>query len=254
MRAQSAVEFLTTYSWAFLMLGIFVATIVVFYFTPNQGVETYIPESCYIGPSLPCYQSLMLTNTIASTSTFIVILQNNLGVPISFLSTNSIQVFPSYYQNSSYLGNCIPQNAISGSTVICNATYSSVTTPGTQQNPRFILNYRICGNSCSKKIYSTVYNTSGASVTVAAPYKSLIFTIALGTNHGGQMAVSGVKYSNGGNVIFISGLNYNIYAATPTGFTFNSWIPSSNVLVGNVLTQSTYASANGVGTLTATFH
>jgi hypothetical protein len=194
----------------------------------------------------------MLTNSIGST--FMVVFQNNLGVPLSFLPTNALQVFPSYYQNSSYFGNCIPLNAISGATVICNATSSTKTSAGSQLNPRFILNYKICGTTCSQKIYSTIYNSSGSAVVVVAPYKSLLYTVGVSMTNNGQMVVGGIRYTSASNVVFISGLNYNLYANPASGFTFNSWIIGGNTVIGNSMLQSTYVSSNGPGTIQATFH
>ena len=249
MKNQSAIEFLTTYSWAFLILGIFVVSILAFVSTPGNTASTYLPTSCFVSPSFPCYQSLVFTNTIATQ--FIVVLQNNLGVQV-FFPKNSITVAPSYYQNASYNGGCYPQNAMPGATVICNATLGSFVVPvGSQLNPRFTLNYHLCAVKCTAQ----PYNTTGTAVTITAPYRSVLYQVALSTSPtSGNIAISGVKYTNGANVVFITGLNYPVYAVSSSAAPyFVSWTPSGNIQLGSSAAQSTTANAIGPGTLLATF-
>ncbi len=248
-KAQSAIEFLTTYSWAFLIIGIFVVLILTSALAPGTNASTNIPESCYISPSLPCSQALMLTNSISTS--FFVLFQNNLGVTLLF-PPNAITVVPSYYSNSSFLGQCLPSNGLIGSVITCNATIPGYTpSVGSQLNPRFTLTYQICSPKCTKQ----AYNTTGVASTVATLYKNLIFNVQLlDIPANGNIVLNSVSYANSVNVIFISGATYSIYAAPPNSFlTFNSWIASSNVIVA-AATQSTTANAIGPGTLEATFH
>ena len=83
MKIQSAIEFLSTYSWAFLILGIFVVSILAVVISPTRQTETHLPESCYISTSLPCYQALVLANS--TTTRFLVVFQNSLGVGMSMM-------------------------------------------------------------------------------------------------------------------------------------------------------------------------
>jgi len=249
MRAQSAVEFLTTYSWAFFVIGIFVVGTLALIFIPSKGTPTYAPESCYIQPSLPCFQAVVLTNS--TSSKFLVVLQNNLGVKMYF-PQNSLTMTPNYNGGTSYVGSCLPQNAISGSTVICNATLTGyISSTGSQLNPRFAINYQLCTPGCS----NTIYNTTGTAIVISTPYKSVIFKISLSSDTaGGQIAVGGTRYASAANVIFIAGLNYQLYAVPPSSaYTFNGWVVSSNITLTGGL-QSTTASALGPGSIRATFH
>jgi hypothetical protein len=190
----------------------------------------------------------MFTN---STSTkFIVIIQNNLGARL-FFPVNSLLVSPGYFQNTSYTGACLPQNAVAGSTIVCNATFTGFgSTVGSQLNPKFTISYELCDPTCT----SRVYNTTGNAVTTLSPYKSVVFDITLLTNPtSSNIAVSGVPYGNGATVPFISGLSYPIYAIPPNGLaTFVQWIASSNVVLSSGL-QSTTAMASGIGSITASF-
>jgi uncharacterized repeat protein (TIGR02543 family) len=239
MKSQSALEFLSTYTWAFLILTIVIVSMYVIVFTPSTGPATYTPSSCYISPELPCYQSVLMTNS--SGSTFIVLFQNNLGVSLVF-SSNSIYVQPSFSSNAVYTGLCLPHAAAPGATVTCNVTLTSFKPAvGSQSNPTFTLNYQICP-ACATAT-SQAYTTSGSSTQTVSSYSSLLYTVRLLTNTGtGNIVVSGVRYPSGANVIFIGGVKYPIYAIPPanTPGAATSWLVS-NLVVTNYLQQSTTA-------------
>ncbi len=253
MKAQSAVEFLTTYSWAFLILGIFVVTILSVVSLPGTNTPTYLPESCYIAPSFPCSQAFMLTNSLSTE--FLVIFQNNLGTGIYFpensLAYNGIVLIPALTSNATYGGSCFPQNALPGATVTCNIVMSNYNIPvASQLNPKFTLMYQICAPRCTNQ----VYNTTGTAVTVVNPYKSVVFQVQLLTTPtNGLISVDGVKYPNGANVIFVLGASYSVYGVPGPSGTFSSWTASGGVHTAGS-TQSTTANAVGGGTLTAAFH
>lgn len=247
LKGQSAVEFLTTYAWAFLVLGIFVVSVLAVVSLPSTSTPLYLSQSCYISPSFPCSQALVLTNSTATK--FIAIFQNNLGARIYFQS-NAITLTPSYYSNTTYTGNCFPQNSISGALIICNVSMPGYQVPtGAQLSPRFTMSYQICTPTCTMQ----VYNTSGTTIAVVQPYKAVIYEVQLLTSPtNGLIALNGVRYPNGANVIFIRGTNYLVYAIPPPSKTFTSWTASANVILGGS-SQSTTANALGPGTLTATF-
>ncbi len=247
-KAQSAVEFLTTYSWAFLVLGLFVVAILSVVSLPSKSTPTYLPQSCYISPSFPCSQALLLTNSTATN--FMLIFQNNVGTTLYF-PPNSLLFVPSFYTNTTYKGRCIPQNALVGSSITCNATLPGYSiSAGTQVNPKFTLSYQICTSKCTAQ----VYNTSGTAVAVVSPYKSFVYTVQLLTSPtNGHIALNGVQYANGANVVFVLGSTYSVYALPPSSNTFYSWTASANVMLSGS-TQSATANAVGPGTLTATFH
>ncbi len=236
MRSQSALEFLSTYSWAFLIITIFLASMYLIAFAPT-GPSTYVPSSCYITPTLPCYQSVLLANS--SGSKFITLFQNNMGVGIHF-PANSIYVHPSFSSNAVYVGSCLPRTAPPGATVVCNVTLAAFKPSiGSQVNPTFTLSYQICP-SCNTTA-ALVYNTSGTSTVTASSSASALYEVQLVTSPStGNIVISGVRYPSGANVIFIAGVDYPIYAISPSGYAFGGWI-LSNVIVGNAMQQYTTA-------------
>ena len=248
MRGQSAIEFLTTYSWAFLLLGIFVSAIALISLSSNAGISTLVPSSCYIAPSLPCSQAAVSGNALGST--FVLILQNNLGVKLSF-PANAIQVKPSMYTSNTYLGTCLPQTVSSGSTFICSVKLSNFNPAvGSQLNPSFILKYKLCSPTCTAQ----VYNTSGTALTSMMPYKNILSNVTLLSNpSSGTVALGGARYASGANVFVLTGTGYPISALAPAGYGFSSWIATANLVVGNTLSSSTTLTASGQGSLTANF-
>lgn len=211
-------------------------------------------SSCYLTPSLTCYQSVMVSNSLGSW--FVVIIQNNLGVGLSF-PANSIYFSPYFPSNStyvgaSYVGTCLPQSAPKGATFICNVTMSGAhASVGSQITGAFTISYKICSPTCS----SQVYNTTGSAVTVASAAKLVFSKITLFTAPtNGFIAIGGVSYPSGANVVFISGISYPIFAVLPQGYThFLGWTSSANLTLSSNALQSSAANAVGPGNLIATF-
>ncbi len=161
MKGQAAIELLSTYSWALLVIMAFVGVIAVASF--YQRPSTYTSQYCYIEPELPCYGMYIESNSI--TSNAILIFSNNLGVALNFPAGTSFSVQPQY-SNTVYHGSCYPYNAVSGNTVTCSALLGTFTqSVGSESTPKFYISYRICGKTCtSSEIASLpVYNTSGSS-------------------------------------------------------------------------------------------
>ena len=236
---QSATEFLATYSWAFLVLTVMIAAVYLVVLAPSGG-STYVPSSCYITSTLPCYQSVLLANSTGSE--FIVLLQNDMGVTLAF-PPNSISLHPSFSSNAVYVGSCLPLTAAPGAVVTCNVTLSGASfkpAVGSQANPTFTLSYQICP-ACGANS-PQLYNTTGTSTLTVSSYSSVLYTVHLLSNTGtGNIVVSGVRYPSGANVVFISGVNYPIYAIAPNSVSqFATWL-ASNLLVSNPLQRSTTA-------------
>jgi hypothetical protein len=229
VKAQSALEFLSTYFWAFLILTLFLASMYLIVFAPSTGPTTYAPSSCYVTETLACYQSALLVSP--TSSTFIVLIQNNVGATLYF-PQNSIALSPPSSSGAPYLGSCLPQSAPSGATVTCDVTVPSSTFAppvGSQTSPTFTLSYQICP-SCNKAGAQS-YATSGTSTVTATTSSSVLYSVQLLTSTGtGNIVVGGVKYPSGANVIFLAGANYPVFAISPSGYAFSGWL-SSNVTV-----------------------
>lgn len=78
-KAQAALEFLTTYGWAFLVILIMIGTLAYFgILSPGK----ILPNRCNIGPEFECIDFQIS----ATDNTFKIKLKNNVGEPIAVQS------------------------------------------------------------------------------------------------------------------------------------------------------------------------
>ncbi len=216
MRIQTALEFLLTYSWAFVIIGLAVAVVFLTIMSPIQGT-TVSPSYCYIEPSLPCSQAAIVSNS--NSTQFYVVFQNNLGITMQFQS-DALEVVPSINLNKS-TGSCYPSTAPQGAIVTCNATISSKPTAlGAQFNPTFTINYELCSPTCVKN----TYGTTGTAVTFSRPLSSFVLvSLFVNPSGAGKVALNGVQYPSGSNVLLSLGTHYTLYAVNNPRYTFSSW-------------------------------
>ncbi len=248
VKGQTAVEFLATYTWTFVVLAIFVVVIASFLLTRTP--TTYVPPTCYITPGFPCDNLILFRNSAGSIA--IVVFNNNLGAGIQTPAYNSFSVAPAFSQ-SSYEGSCYPVNAPQGSIVECNATMQGFR-PSLQSQATlsFSLSYELCTPACSPQIY----NTSGSGTTFTTEYVANVInkvTVLASPSADGNVVVQGVKYQSNSIITLVGNTQYTIYAAPKAGKQFTSWSGSSNVVITSSTSQTTTVYAKGQGTLTATF-
>ena len=83
-RSQAALEFLTTYGWAFLVILIMMSALAYFgVLNPSK----LLPDRCNFGSEIRCNKNLMIINNAASPGNTIVMrLANNFGTPVTVTS------------------------------------------------------------------------------------------------------------------------------------------------------------------------
>jgi len=74
-KAQAALEFLTTYAWAFIVIGIVVAAVIYFGVTNPSRI---LPDRCNFNAGFGCE-----AYTIGSAGGVRTLLRNNLGEPVT---------------------------------------------------------------------------------------------------------------------------------------------------------------------------
>ena len=252
-KQQSAIELLATYSWAFLVVAIFAATVLVL--SLAQPARNYLGSSCNILPELPCYQSLLYSGAsgnVVESVTF----TNNLGTPIMFtgdaFDASTIGVGALHVSG---LGDCMPSFALQNDRVTCVANISGAQTPpiGTYLDTSFVISYEICNGEVASSCPAKTYKTSGMASQTFGLQKGSEFVINFGTSPStGFIVVDGVSYASN-TATQLQASTYTIYAAPPTGYTFNSWSvqPSNELSVTNLQTGALTIDANTV--LTASF-
>ncbi|MEM3781363.1 MAG: hypothetical protein QXT43_00170 [Candidatus Micrarchaeaceae archaeon] len=245
MRIQSAVEFLTTYGWSFIIIAIFVSVILIF--VSSKGISTYAPSSCYISPAFLCQDFLLMEN--ASGLKGVVVFSNYINTNMSF-TTNSFSVFP-YYNTTAFTGTCAPQSARPYSLIVCNTTlkglYRSV---GSQSNINFEIYYNLCASG-----KCTLYNVSGTATVTVSPQRPVFERVTLETSpsNAGKVLVDGIPYANGSSITTLYTVTYSLFAQPNGAYAFGSWSASGNVLLASSSSQSTTFSSTGNGTIIATF-
>ncbi len=224
LRQQSALEFIVTYSWALLIISLFVVSVLLI--SDTRAPAAYLQSTCSIQPLFPCSESLLAYNTLNPLQYYIVF-TNQLGSVIYFpvnainiTTTNVGKIGTSY----SY-GNCTPAFASQGATVLCRANIGGNLKPnvGSQAIVNFGINYNICKTNNLLSCAPGLYKSSGYSVQNVAPVGIKLNNITFASNvPGGTVILGGITYFSDTSEFLPSG-NYVVYAQPPSGDYFVSW-------------------------------
>ncbi|MCL5102245.1 MAG: hypothetical protein M1544_02730 [Candidatus Marsarchaeota archaeon] len=252
-RAQSAIEMLSVYSWAIILIAMVVA--LVFAMTGPFSPAQYLGSSCNIEPLMLC-QHTYLAPAINSGEPikFTLIFTNNLGVTLNFtkdpFNVTTLNVGQSGVLNST--GSCGPQIAHPGTEVICYADIYGPVEPKmySSVSDTFKVSYYTCsGKSCSGP-----YTSTGTSIQEISPGAAKLINLSLYAQPSiARIVIDGISYSNEVTVPLEQG-NYTIYAITPNGYQFNEWIlESPNSSIANANAIQTQISLKSPSALTANF-
>ena len=166
-KLQPTIEYISTFAVALLLLAIILAIVAITLFG-NNGGQPPVASSCFISAQLDCVQFQIANNGVAGSA--VIVFSNNLGTTMYFPSSNAIKFSPAGSQT--YVGNCYPANAVPGSTVICNATFTGYSPSiGSQLEPTFQIKYSQCAGC-------TQLNTSGSGIAYVSSPVSL-YTVQL---------------------------------------------------------------------------
>ena len=217
LKLQSAIEYITVYSAIALLIVVVIA--IALTLVQSKPSSTNTPTSCYISPQLNCLQLVVAANSLQSTA--IVLFTNNLGQTMHFATANAFVIYPTSMQTS-YAGECLPNNAVAGAEVICNVTTVGYNPSlGTELNPRFQITYSQCqGPRCTP----FTVNTVGTGHHYVSSAVSSLFNVLLLINpsgKGGTIALNGVPYPSNTYVYFVKSATYSIYANPPQGYIFS---------------------------------
>ena len=250
--AQTALEFVTTYGWAMLIIAIVIAILAV-YVGPRVNASK-IPFQCNIQPGIPCTGATLLgyNSTVGGLRYFISI-TNNLGLPILFAS-KSIRISVDNIGStgtSNYIGICRPSEVYPGGIAICNVTIPGSVEPsiGSDVRVNFNLSYSICqSGTCTGN-----YIATGQSLQELSSANTSFDTLTFDTSPsaGGSVYMQGIQYSNGDTVLLNKG-NYIIYASPDYGYVFTGWTVSGGSL-SSLSSEESTLTLPGNATVTAEF-
>ncbi|MEM3180966.1 MAG: hypothetical protein QXV13_01290 [Candidatus Micrarchaeaceae archaeon] len=144
MRSQSSIEFLTTYGFMFIIIGVVISVLVFITVSPL----VYSPSQCsaYAGPY--CSSAQLYSNATGHFSLITLALTNSESVPIN-VSNVTMTI-----SGLSATGACTPLIALPGQGIVCVAEFSSYSPPLASYVQGF---YRLSAKTCNSGI-SGIFN------------------------------------------------------------------------------------------------
>ena len=253
LRLQSAIEMLSVYSWAIILIAMVVALVFALSgpFAPTQ----YLGSSCNIQPLMLCLHSYLAPYINSGEPIkFSLVFVNDMGVTLNFTGQHFNVTMDNVGQKgeTNSTGSCLPVIAHAGTEVICTAyVYGSVEPPMySSVSSAFSIGYYVCkAGSCSGP-----YTSTGSSIQTISPGAAKLANLSVYTSpSNGKVVINGIEYSSG-IIVPLEKQNYTIYAVPPKGYQFSNWIfssVSSSIANANVIQTTISLSSNSV--LTANF-
>ena len=156
-RGQAALEFLSTYGFAFLIILVMIGALTYFgVLNPNR----FLPERCLMNQEFSCEEfQLDIDNPAAGDLTASVIIRNNLG--------NSVIVGEGNFSNPEDGGNCvntpgtttIPSGGEVTYSCVIPAAESTWPAEGSKVKVAFASNFTEVGNQFSRPIAGEIFGT-----------------------------------------------------------------------------------------------
>ena len=254
LKQQSALEFLVTYSWAFLIIALAVALVAILSGSPSQS--NYLPSQCSIQPLIPCQKSILIGANGNTPIQFKVIILNNLA-PYLYMPGNSFTVTATDIGSSgtnNYTGSCSPSLLLKGSEAICQASITGSLAPviGTAVSLPFVIKYQICSTGNTAACPAASYSTTGYASQSLSKSSSSLYALQLTASTNALISVNGQRFASGSTVYLLPG-TYPAYAAAPSGYIFSSWSKANSITVASTSRESTNITLTGNATLTANF-
>jgi len=254
LEAQSAIEFIMTYSWVFIVISLFIVTVVLV--SDARPPTIYLGSSCNIQPLLPCTEALLTYNSITPLQ-YYVVFTNQLG-SVLYFPPNSLNMSTSSIGGSvnHQYGNCLPSFASKGSPIICTANIIVLTKPkaGTQAVLTFTLSYNICSSNTKSSCTPSLYKSSGISTETVSPSNIKLNNLTFMTMPPkATIILNGITYYNGISAYFPSG-NYVLFSSPPNGYQTISWsVSSPSSVLSSTTTQNTVLTLSSDAVVTASY-
>ena len=175
MKLQSSVEFLLTYSFLFLLVGVILSFLFFFASAP----KSIIPSSCQSNGGVQCNTAIDYVNTSGGYSLITFSISNIQSVPINL---SGVQV--TINAANSIAGGCVPFVVYPGQSATCIAAMSQTPVAESTVNGFFSVNAIYCNSGLLNLTNGCIGGTNvkyGGSFSIAAVLqKTLIFSIRAG--------------------------------------------------------------------------
>lgn len=138
MRAQSAMDYITNYGWAVLILVVIMALLYFFLYIPAQVVNT----SCNFASGVYCNDVIVATNTLTHNTIVALLLTN--GQQSSLLNP---EIYGYLNNTNTTPSRCSPNYVLPGGSMICTVNTTTKMSIGTLLAGKLYLNATYCQQS-----------------------------------------------------------------------------------------------------------
>ncbi|MGC8688106.1 MAG: InlB B-repeat-containing protein [Candidatus Micrarchaeia archaeon] len=235
INAQSAIEFLITYSYAILILTIVISILFVFLTLP----KTLFPTECTFYGNLDCIGAMLIQQS------------NGIAV-LSILATDAL---PGIINSSSFnvklgaaqsiSGSCTPTFITDGQYTYCIAEINTIVNNGIIYNGNFNITANYCTDVKQKCPSSSNYIIAGTIKIIPSTQNILSYPIIISAASGGITQPEGIQMLEQGSSI-------TIYAIPNPSYTFNGWQCTGNGCYSGI-NNPISVTVNNLITETATF-
>ncbi len=232
MKSQSSIEFLTTYGFLFIILGIMIS--IIFYFTSIPKASLPMQCTSFSGPS--CNYMEYYTNQTSSYGYVLMSITNSESVPIN-ISNITITI-----KSTKSIGVCNPSLLYPGQEATCLTPLSSPSAPQLLVQGFYSINSKYCNNglgSLPSANCNETANYGGAFTATASASKEYLFSVVAMRSPPTQQAPA-----------------YSSSPDLPAGFTIlqnGDWISNSTFSYSFGTTGSGYVGTTYLGVKTGTF-
>ncbi len=212
-RSQSALEFLSTYAFVFLMLAIVISLLFVFASLPRS----LLPSQCTFYSGFTCMQAIYTINTTAGhgAELFVVAEDTQPG-------TVNVSSFSAYLNfHTSNAGSCEPSVATAGQKIYCIANFTATPTLASTYDGTFRMNADYCASGLNTISNESCRANSNFSYT-------------------GHITVQASKFNIGRTMLVPLTLTNSQNAAVPAhfdqmvNFSASKYLPYVNSNLGNI--------------------
>ncbi len=140
MKLQSAIEFLSTYGFMFLLV-IMILALIFYFIAPVQNAQQ---NQCTIFGSLVCNFVIYHTQQPTSNANVIFSVSNSGSAPVNILVANVI------LNSKTFTGSCNPTLLSPGASSICNAITTPYEPVGTQMHGYISITLNYCNSQVSQ--------------------------------------------------------------------------------------------------------
>ncbi len=171
MKAQSSIEFLTTYGFMFIIIGVVISILVFVAVSPI----IYTSSQCngFSGPYCAFVQ--LYSNASQSFSLLTLVLTNSESVPINITNITAT------IRGTTEVGTCTPYYMLPGQSTVCVIPFKMAPALGTYEQGFYTLNAKFC-NTGLKGVYAsncTFVGTSYSGAFTASAQPSLTIAVTM---------------------------------------------------------------------------